>query len=261
VTLRGSDVSRYQSAAQVAAACQWSAFVFVKATQGAASTDPDHDAHVATIRGAGSLVGHYHFASDVTQALAESEHFLSVAQSVPGDALALDLEATNGTWIERATYAAAWLDMVRAATGARPLLYVNGYWLSGIMGTAPATQRIILASYPLWIATAGKPAGQPGINGWTMHQYSTGGGIDHDILADGVAWGSFAVPPVLPPMPTPTPEDDDDMWLVRATGTLDVYKSNGTYKMLLTNTEWHRLGSPQVADIAATHPLMACSTI
>jgi Glycosyl hydrolases family 25 len=259
--IRGSDVSRYQSAAQVAAACQWSAFVFVKATQGVAGSDPDHDAHVATIRGAHRLVGHYHFASDVTQVLAESEHFLSVAKSVPGDALALDLEATNGTWPEIVAYAVAWLGLVRNRTRARPLLYLNENWFSHIMAVATPVQRTILASYPLWIATAGKAAGQPGINGWTMHQYSTGGGIDHDVLADGVAWGDFAVPPVLPPMPTPTPEDDDDMWLVRATGTLDIYKSNGTYKMLLTNTEWHRLGSPQVADIAATHPLMACPTI
>lgn len=201
----GVDVSHYQSTAQVRAAiASGSVFVFAKATQGVSGVDSSHAQHIATAKAGKVRPGHYHFAQTCSQASAEAAHFLTVAQPQPGDLLALDLEAMDGSWAQRADYAKRWLGIVQAATHAKPFWYVNKSWWAQL--------HAALGAWPLWIATGGIQAGQPGISGWTLHQYSTAGGIDHDYAAPGVNLAAFAVPvPVVippdppPPQPIPTP--------------------------------------------------------
>lgn len=192
----GVDVSHWNTSAQLARAIADGAeFVIAKANTGSSTTpDPKLAAHVAVARHAGLHVGMYHFAIDVTEAEAEADAFLVTANPQPGDILVLDLEATNGDWAQRAAYAYAWLQRVQMLTGARPILYVNGSWDSNVLSEVPA-----LGNFPLWIATAGQVAGQPKIAGkpvahWVLHQYSTAGGIDHDLLAPGAKWSDFAIP-------------------------------------------------------------------
>lgn len=204
----GIDVAHpYQTVAQVTAEIKAgrAKYVIVKATEGTGYTSPGHDGQVAAARGGGVPVGHYHFAlpGDVG---AQVRYFLAAAKVRPGDALALDLESrvVNGKdlwapypWAYRAAFAVSFLAQVNAATGARCLWYTNGYWHGNVLTWATTAGRAALAAAPLWIATAGKPAGQPGTSPWAMHQYSTAGGIDRNVLA--VPWASFAVP-----QPTPT---------------------------------------------------------
>lgn len=190
--ISGVDVSHYQSTATLVAALRGGAsFVFVKASEGT-STDPMHDTHVRTARGAGARVGHYCFARSSSSAQAEAAYFLAAAKPQPGDLLALDFEGADGTWDQRLAYALAWLANVRVATGATPLLYTNLSWRSSLLGTATTAQRDAMLSYPAWIATGGRPAGQPSISPWAIHQYSTSGGIDHDVT--DVDLSQYAIP-------------------------------------------------------------------
>lgn len=194
----GVDVSHYQTVddvrAAVAAGVQ---YVVVKASDGLSSDNPNgtpyHDVQVAIVRNAGVRVGHYHFARHVGQYQQEADHFLALAKPRPGDLLALDLESMDGTWAQRASYACAWLHYVAIKTGAKPFWYVNKDWRSHLLGAATAGQLQMLAAYPLWVATAGLPAGQPGVP-YVLHQYSTAGGIDHDVAAPGVDLSTFAIP-------------------------------------------------------------------
>lgn len=184
MSITGFDVSHYNSASQVASAAQSADFAFVKATEGVSIVDPSHDAHVALLRHAGVRTGHYHFAKDVTQAHAETSCFLAHANVQPGDLVALDLENMNGTWFTRASYAVTWMTTVQNATGATPFWYVNKSWNSYLHGA--------LARWPLWIATSGDQPGAPAVAGWTIHQYSTAGGLDHDVADHDLA--PYAVP-------------------------------------------------------------------
>ena len=182
--INGVDVSAYQTTSQLVAAINAGAqFVIVKATEGTYLVDSAHDAHVATARSLHvPLVGHYHFARKVAAAGAELDFFLSHANVWPGDLVALDVEAMDGTWPQRVTYVLAFLNGLHAHLGVMPDMYVNDYYLNGLHSAATPAQRAQLDAYPLWYATAGKPAGQPGISQWSIHQYSTAGGIDHDVL-------------------------------------------------------------------------------
>ncbi len=210
----GVDVSHYQTSEKVAAAIKAGArFIIAKATQGTTGVDPAHNQHVATARAGRALVGHYHFAQAVHEAPAELEHFLTVAAPKNGDAIALDMESMDGSWAQRLAYGLTWTSLARARTFCWPLLYMNLSWFSELSKVATVEQRAQLRALPLWIATGGRPAGQPGITGWSMHQYSTADAIDHDLLAPGVAWSDFAIPTQgphhKPPAPTPAPEDHD----------------------------------------------------
>lgn len=179
---RGADVSHYQSDSLVRQLASSLAFVVVKASEGLTSDDPGgqaaHDRQVGLVRGK-AVVGHYHFAKVCAAWKAEADNFLARANVQPGDIVALDMEAMDGGWGGRVAYARQWLAYVAAKTGSTPWLYVNGSWLAGLRGADAAGA---LDPYPVWIATGGKPEGQPGVSGWAVHQWSTGGGYDHNFV-------------------------------------------------------------------------------
>lgn len=202
-TAPGFDVSHYQDDKRLAYAVTHGNFVFVKATESTNYVDPEHDHDVAIIRAAKRTVGHYHFGSSVHSAIAEAQYFLANAHLVVGDLVALDLEKMDGNWEQRAAFAVAWLAYVHAHTGAIPLWYTNGSWHSALLGSG-GPNAIALAAYPNWIATAGRAAGDPGTTGWLIHQFSTGGGIDHD-LSNHWPLTPYAVPAPKPTTPPPTP--------------------------------------------------------
>ena len=212
--INGVDVSKYQSHSELVAAINAGAqFVIVKATEGTYLVDPMHDSHVATARAMHvPLVGHYHFARHVAQAQAEVEYFLSHANVQPGDLVALDEEAQDGDWPQRLDYVLAFLSYLHQHLGVMPDLYLNDYYLSGLHSAASPAQRALLDSYPLWYATAGKPAGQPGISVWAIHQYSTAGGIDHDVLAPNTTLGEPDMPLTVADGQTIAPAIANEVW-------------------------------------------------
>jgi hypothetical protein len=176
--IHGIDVSAYQSETYSATGLD---FVIVKATEGLSYTNPRMAAQVKRARDAGLVVGFYHYPHMANEAVAEADYFLKKAPVQAGDIIVFDWEgydtANKGVARSRqVAYRDAWLAYVKGRLPTHRVgMYCNtDYWLnvdnSGNCGDF------------LWIATGGKPAGLPDIKAkWVFHQYSTAGGIDHDV--------------------------------------------------------------------------------
>lgn len=188
----GIDVSSYQGGQYGTAG---RGFVFVKATEGTGYVNPRHAAQVATGRGAGLVVGHYHFARPGDMA-AQVRYFLAHATPAPGDVLCLDWEDTGVSSAGKD----AFLQYLKwKMPGHRSVLYCNrDFWLN--------RDRSSFAGDGLWIADPDAPAGQPRIqHPWLFHQYGETNGLDLDIAnfptqAALAAWAAGTTP-------TPTPEN------------------------------------------------------
>ncbi|MFD8805552.1 glycoside hydrolase family 25 protein [Streptomyces sp. NPDC059597] len=176
--IHGIDVSAYQPETYSTAGLD---FVIVKATEGLSYTNPRLAAQTQRARDAGLVVGFYHYPHMVNSPQAEADYFLAHAPIRPGDVIVFDWEGydTANKGVPRArqvAYRDAWLAYVKGKLpGHRVGMYCNtDYWLN--VDTSSNCGDF------LWIATAGAPAGQPGIKAnWLIHQYSTTGGIDHDV--------------------------------------------------------------------------------
>lgn len=191
MTIHGVDVSAYQSETYNTTGLD---FVIVKATEGLSYTNPRMAAQAKRARDAGLVVGFYHYPHMGNDPIAEANYFLKKAPIQAGDIIVFDWEgydaANKGVPKSRQiAYRDAWLAYVKGKLPTHRVgMYCNtDYWLnidtSGNCGDF------------LWIATANRPAGQPGIQtAWTFHQYSTAGGIDHDVanFPDRAALASWA---------------------------------------------------------------------
>lgn len=164
-----------------------------------------------------------------------------------GDAIALDLETTDGL---RAAAVADWsatvLGLLEREFGRSPLLYT-------FLSFAEGGNCAGLGKYPLWIADPSSPAGHPRVpapwKSWAIHQYSSAP-IDRDIAA----YASLAAfrlhlgkagPPPLPTIP------EDLMLLTRGAGAvtpcavpspckaLRLYCAEGSASL-----EWNLVGEP-----------------
>jgi GH25 family lysozyme M1 (1,4-beta-N-acetylmuramidase) len=223
MSLHGVDLSNNNDAAHIASAIasKNNAFIIAKASEGEHTGDTRHASIVKATRAAKKPLGHYHFAHPTQDAVTEAKHFLSAAGAQAGEVLALDLEASEGSWSQRLNYALKFLAYVKAQTKASPLLYTYTSYLTGLLGVASDAQKKELRSYPLWVADPNNPAGHPLTEGWatwTVHQYGIVGGLDQNLLnGDLNTWKALAIPakvvkppapPVVPPVkptpPTPT---------------------------------------------------------
>jgi GH25 family lysozyme M1 (1,4-beta-N-acetylmuramidase) len=178
--IHGIDVSAYQPETYSTAGLD---FVIVKATEGLSYTNPRMTAQAKRARDAGLVVGYYHYPHMANDPVAEANYFLSKVAWRPGDIIVFDWEgydvANKGVPKSRQlTYRDAWLKYVKGKmAGHRVGMYCNtDYWLN--------VDKTANCGDFLWIATGGKPAGQPGIKApWLFHQYSTAGGVDHDVAS------------------------------------------------------------------------------
>lgn len=163
----GQDWASYQSKTPAAAGLD---FAFVKATEGSTYTNPNRAAQVAHAHANGLVVGQYHYPHMGANAVREADYFLKVADPQAGELIALDWEGydkanANVPMATQIAYRRAWLAHVQAAMGGHQVgTYCNTDYHArdphGFYGDF------------LWIATAGRPAGLPGIDGWLFHQYS-----------------------------------------------------------------------------------------
>lgn len=191
--------------------------VFIKATEGVGYTDPDCDANYQQAKGAGKLLGVYHFARpDGNAAVDEAKWFVSQIQGYIGEAiLALDFE-TNPMTVE---WAKEWLDEVYNLTQVRPIIYMTTS-TANLMDWSS-----VWANYGLWVASWGINAPQNGytpstnvnVNGnWNTAawQYTSKGRLSNwsgylDLnvfFGDASAWHKYAERYVAPaPTPEPTP--------------------------------------------------------
>lgn len=202
----GEDWASYQSATPSTAGLS---FFFTKVTEGLGYENPlwrDQYNHGVA---AGLVPGKYHYPHMGNSVQAEGDRFLSLADVRAGDMVALDWEgydsANQGVpKSQQAAYKDAWLHYVKGKLPHVPVgMYCNtDYWrnvdTTGFFGDF------------LWIATAGLPAGSPGIQApWLFHQYSAAS-VDHDYChlasRDALrAWVTSFEPAPKPPVP-PTPK-------------------------------------------------------
>ncbi|WP_063838215.1 GH25 family lysozyme [Saccharothrix sp. ST-888] len=164
----GQDWASYQSSTPDTSGL---GFVFIKVTEGLSYTNPKWTAQRDHARGAGLVVGYYHYPHMANSVQAEADRFLAVTQPQPGELLCLDWEGYDdaNASVSRAdqfTYKESWLRYVKGRAPHTPVgLYCNNdYW-----------QNVDTTSYVqdfLWIATSGRAAGDPGIrHAWLFHQY------------------------------------------------------------------------------------------
>lgn len=186
MTVHGIDVASYQSETYSTAGLD---FVVVKATESTNYVNPRHAAQVAHARSAGLVVGHYHFLHHGS-ASAQADYFLAHAGLRSGDFIACDWEAAGATQADRDAFMAR----VTAKAGTyRDVLYCNlNFWKN--------IDTENFAGSGLWIADPGAAAGKPRVSApWVFHQYSTAGGIDHNVgnfasRAALVAWAGGVKP-------------------------------------------------------------------
>lgn len=208
MTLRGLDVSGFQSVAEVAAVIDRYDWIGVYATEGLHTTNPLHAAQVALARSRGKGVLHYHFLHPGEDVRAQWAFFRSFAQWRPGDMLACDSEQTDGLpWVTVAAQVATFLTTGRADSGAHVWDYLNLYWKSALAATPSAR---ILESFPLWLAdytrdptVFGDPRPWPNLTceQWTDREL---GHLDGDVfLGDWAAWRALAVPQRIVASPIP----------------------------------------------------------
>lgn len=160
--IRGIDISGWQAQIDWGALPQdRTEFVFVKATGGGTFYNKLHEQQVAAARAAGKIVGHYHYAHELTldahqpqgryTPIEEAQNFLTRANVQPGDLVALDIEdpAASG---DLSNWALQWLNYVEQATGVKPFFYSYPDYMQTRGLTIRALNR-----WPLWFATYWTP--------------------------------------------------------------------------------------------------------
>ncbi len=183
---KGLDVSNWNGAikwGKVAGAGY--RFVFGKATEGTTFVDGTYSTNRSGAEAAGLVFGGYHFArpagtslaAATASAIAQAEHFLSVADPQPGELPpVLDLEKTGNlpakllrAWTE------AWVAEISARLGVQPFVYSSPAFWQEHLGNSPA---VAAAGALLWIAhwTSASAPWVPAQNwnghGWTFWQWT-----------------------------------------------------------------------------------------
>lgn len=209
--IKGQDWASYQSAQPDTSGL---AFAFVKVTEGLGYTNPLWVPQRDHAKANGLVWGGYAYPHMGNDPHAEADFFLSQVAWQPGDLIVLDWEgydsANSGVpKSAQAAYKEAWLRYVKQRMPHNPVgMYANvDYW-----------RNVDTSGYYadfLWIATAGRAAGDPGIQApWLFHQFSDTP-VDSDYCHLGSvgelrSWAlSFAQQPTPAPAPTPTPPQED----------------------------------------------------
>ncbi|MFF4403848.1 glycoside hydrolase family 25 protein [Streptomyces sp. NPDC001404] len=189
-------------------------FAIVKISEGMSYINPKWVTQRDHAKSQGLVWGGYHYPHMANSPVDEADFFLAQVAWQPGDIVVLDWEgyddANSGVSKARqVAYRDAWLSYVKSRMADHAVgMYCNlDYWLH--VDTTSNCGDF------LWIATAGRPAGSPGIQApWLFHQYSDNG-VDHDYChLDSVdalrSWAdSFQPAPPIPPTPAPRFTEDN----------------------------------------------------
>lgn len=169
VGIYGQDWASYQSDQPPTGGLE---FVFIKVSQGLHTVNSHLVAQTGHARAEGLQVGFYHYPEMGNDPTAELAHFRASLGNLlePGDIIALDWEGYDPEnqlvpMARQIAYKADWLAQASTLFAAHR---VGTYCNEDYLGHDPH------GSYGafLWIATAGRRAGDPGISGpWLFHQY------------------------------------------------------------------------------------------
>lgn len=209
MTLSGYDISHHNwTQIKIMGGAAWlskvarEGFVIIKATEGATFKDPKCLDYVSM---AGQLpfvscmepaeapkIGLYHYARPENNLpKAEADNFLSTWRAVPGEGvvIALDVEGRALSVPDVGKWSKEWCDLVKKATGVKPLVYCQ-------QSAVKLFKECAAADYGLWLAawTDRKP-GKTKLGPWSfmaIWQY-TALGIDKDyFFGDSKQWFKYA---------------------------------------------------------------------
>ena len=134
-------------------------FCYVKSTEGASLRNRYYHADCTAARARGIRVGAYHFFSTRTPAAAQAQFFIRNSSFHKGDLPpVLDVEPTHDQIKAMGGTAAlfravrAWLRIVGAHTGTKPVLYISQTFVNRYLPAAPDLKR----DYNIWIARYGE---------------------------------------------------------------------------------------------------------
>ncbi|MEV6042485.1 glycoside hydrolase family 25 protein [Streptomyces xanthochromogenes] len=244
----GQDWASYQSSTPDTSGLS---FAFVKVTEGLSYINPSWVSQRDHAKANGLVWGGYHYPNMGNSVQAEANYFINQVNWRPGDIVILDWEGYDAanSRVAKSTqraYKEAWLRYVKGRLPHNPVgLYANlDYWWN-------VDQDGYYADF-LWIATAGRAAGSPGIQAnWLFHQYGESNGLDRDYCRLGSTselrtWALSFQPP--PPQETDMPQ-----WI---TGRVDA-GTQPTVVLLPHGTAWAgfnrrlHLGMDQITDVPA----------
>lgn len=177
MALHGYDIANVNGTGIITKALTGS-FVIVKATEGLTFKDKLMPGFVQQIRARGLLLGYYHFAHPANSATAEADEFVNYAQPRDGEVMVLDFEPYGqGVPVSRwPGWILAFLDRVKARTGAECWLYINNDQGTQLVNAATPAQAQALRTWPLWKAAYGSSMGStmgwPAVTAW---QYNADG--------------------------------------------------------------------------------------
>ena len=215
MTMNGIDVASYQTGIDFSRVpCD---FTIIKATEGTNYVNPACNAQYASAKGAGKLLGLYHYVTGIG-AVAEANFFIDSIKNYVGSAiLCIDWESGgNSAWGNMA-YLRQVCQQVINRTGVRPLIYVQA------SEYAPVSQVAKELNLGMWVAqyASMEPTGyqshpwNEGAYGCAIRQYSSngrlagwGGPLDLNLAyMDAAAWKRYANPGSKPaPAPAPKPK-------------------------------------------------------
>lgn len=243
--IRGLDVSHYQGRVNWAALkAQYNlSFGAAKASEGTGFTDSQFAWNWAAMKSAGLRRIAYHFARpEASSALVQATRFVNIVKPKPGDALCLDLEASQlsqgatNAWMR--AFGAALRDL---APGVVTIAYLGGYAANG-SGQAAVTafDRWWYPRYPgitYWPATfeprvSGNTTGfkvPPAPHIWQFTPDMAGRDADVSNLTVSEL---FAIPTTAPPVHD---QGAPEMFVLQKTGDPAIYISDGLTRRHLPN--------------------------
>lgn len=188
------------------------AFAFIKATEGLDFRDPAYPHNVAAAGNLRIVRGSYHVLHADLSGAAQADYYLSYADPAPGELVMVDIEnpADIGSRVaippaKVSACLAAFSDIVRAATGAWPVTYVN-------QSMAQAGYVASAGQCPAFIADPSHVQLPSPIGPWRLVSFIQTGqrGVDTDeFYGDLVELGRLTTTrryvPQAPPAPKPAP--------------------------------------------------------
>ena len=151
--IHGIDVSKYQQTISWDAVREMKVkdiqlgFVFIKATEGIANTDPQFKRNWKKSKQAGMIRGAYHFFLATKDGREQADNFISSVDLEKGDLPpVVDIEQTYGvhpTVLKKELKEC--LDIIQYYYGVKPIIYTNVDFYSRVLGKE-------FNSYPLWAA-------------------------------------------------------------------------------------------------------------
>ena len=214
MSMNGIDVASYQTGIDFSRVpCD---FCIIKATEGTSYVNPSCNAQWDSAKGAGKLLGLYHYVTG-GNAVAEANYFIDNVKNYVGHAiLCIDWEAGGNSAWGNMGYLKQLCQQVINRTGVRPLIYVQA------SEYAPVSAVARDLNCGMWVAqyASMEPTGyqqhpwNEGSYSCVIRQYTStgrlpgwGGNLDLNLAyMDKSAWQKYAAPSGSKPAPAPAPK-------------------------------------------------------